>query len=50
VEACVGGWGWRRLLRFNASEKNVGSGGRFAVYRGAVFTADATAEVSCAVE
>jgi hypothetical protein len=25
VEACVGGPGWRRLLQFNASEKNVGS-------------------------
>jgi hypothetical protein len=25
AEACVGGWGWRRLLQFNASEKNVGS-------------------------
>jgi len=25
AEACVGGSGWRRLLQFNASEKNVGS-------------------------
>jgi hypothetical protein len=25
AEACVGGTGWRRLLQFNASEKNVGS-------------------------
>jgi hypothetical protein len=25
VEACVGGPGWRRLLEFNASEKNVGT-------------------------
>ncbi|HET9958974.1 MAG TPA: lysyl oxidase family protein [Polyangiaceae bacterium] len=24
AEACVGGTGWRRLLQFNASEKNVG--------------------------
>jgi len=25
AEACVGGKGWRRLLQFNASEKNVGT-------------------------
>jgi hypothetical protein len=25
AEACVGGTGWRRLLQFNASEKNVGT-------------------------
>jgi Lysyl oxidase len=25
AEACVGGSGWRRLLQFNASEKNVGT-------------------------